>query len=228
MAVNKISINLMARLMLGEEISEDENAVKVLDRYIQVCYILTMIIINIPGQKLQEWLAKPITYLFRRRKQRVVDQIHGIVEKRRYRRSHFPKDGKPGFDMIELAIDFLDSNDIGPDKYAPPQLPQELVHNIMAGNTGVVIFVTQMLFQVLDCPEYLEPLRQEAYMAIKEFGWTEKMVDSLPLQDSFLRETNRVYPLLAGALSSTIFQGCILTSLQSIAIAWYKGDRWSL
>lgn len=60
------------------------------------------------------------------------------------------------------------------------------------------MIITQMLFHILDDPSYLEPLRREAEEAIAKHGWSEKIINSLPLQDSFIRENNRMYPIFAG------------------------------
>ena len=59
--------------------------------------------------------------------------------------------------------------------------------------------MAEMLFQLLVCPEYLEPLREEAQTALeRNGGWNEKALDSLPKLDSFIREVNRLWPTGAG------------------------------
>ena len=60
------------------------------------------------------------------------------------------------------------------------------------------MIITQMLFHILNDPSYLELLRREAEDAIAKHGWSEKIINSLPLQDSFIREINRMYPIFAG------------------------------
>jgi cytochrome P450 len=67
----------------------------------------------------------------------------------------------------------------------------------------------QMVYQVLMTPEYLEPMREEIRNAVDTHGWTDKALINMPLVDSFLRETNRLYPNGAGTalFSILVFLG---------------------
>lgn len=51
---------------------------------------------------------------------------------------------------------------------------------------------TQVLYRILDNPEYIEPLRQEVEAVVAEEGWTKAGMDKLHKIDSFIRETQRV------------------------------------
>ncbi|KAI0902786.1 hypothetical protein F4823DRAFT_569366 [Ustulina deusta] len=68
--------------------------------------------------------------------------------------------------------------------------------------------VTEMVFQVLMDPKLLADLRDEVMLALEEHGWTEKLLRKLALQDSFIRELNRLYP--TGA--SECFLDSVLTA----------------
>ncbi|KAL9119449.1 MAG: hypothetical protein Q9187_003996, partial [Circinaria calcarea] len=61
-----------------------------------------------------------------------------------------------------------------------------------------------MLFLILEDPSYLEPLRREVDDAIAKHGWSEKIINSLPLQDSFIREVNRMYPIFSLNCTRTV------------------------
>jgi cytochrome P450 len=74
------------------------------------------------------------------------------------------------------------------------QMSHELVHLLGASHTPVGMTITQMAWQILARPEYLEPLRKEAEAAVAKVGFTDRIVEFLPLQDSFIREANRLYP----------------------------------
>lgn len=104
-------------------------------------------------------------------------------------------DRKPETDAIEWTINLL------PDRPAreqgsPPlwRLSHQLIHLLGASYTPTGFAVTQMIWKVLAYPEYLEPLRKEADEAVAQFGLSSKIVNALPLQDSFIRECNRLHP----------------------------------
>jgi hypothetical protein len=57
---------------------------------------------------------------------------------------------------------------------------------------------TQVLYRLLENPEYLKPLRQEIETAVAEEGWTKAGMDKMHNLDSFLRETQRMNGLGIG------------------------------
>lgn len=73
-------------------------------------------------------------------------------------------------------------------------LTYELLHNLWAASSAPGGMMTEIVYQLLQDPQYIEPLRHEARKAVDEFGWSEKMLARLHLQDSFIREVNRLLP----------------------------------
>jgi len=51
---------------------------------------------------------------------------------------------------------------------------------------------TQVLYRLLDNPEYIEPLRQEVEAVVAEDGWTKAGLDKMHNVDSFIRESQRL------------------------------------
>ncbi len=51
---------------------------------------------------------------------------------------------------------------------------------------------TQVLYRLLDNPEYIEPLRREVEAIVAEDGWTKAAMDKMYKIDSFIRETQRI------------------------------------
>ena len=51
---------------------------------------------------------------------------------------------------------------------------------------------TQVLYRLLDNPEYIEPLRQEVEAVVAEDGWTKAGLDKMHNIDSFIRESQRL------------------------------------
>ena len=105
------------------------------------------------------------------------------------------KDIAPPLDAIEWTLAF--SKPDSPNN-APEYVTKELLHNLWAGSSAPGGLMTEMVYQLLLEPQYLEPLREEASNALKAHGWSEKTLDSLYLQDSFIREVNRLYPTGSG------------------------------
>ena len=101
-------------------------------------------------------------------------------------------------DGIEWTLDLTDNASMDPH-----QISLEVLHNLFAGSLAPGAMVTELVFQVLMDPKLLQELRTEALKAIDEHGWTEKLLTSLPLQDSFIRELNRVYPTGSSKLHIT-------------------------
>lgn len=104
-------------------------------------------------------------------------------------------------DAIQWAIELAGDDPVERD---PRRITLNTLQNIWAGSAGPAVSVTQMLYQVLMMPEYLEPLAREAHAVIEEFGWTDKAMNHMPLLDSFIRECNRMYPLGAITAARTV------------------------
>ena len=102
----------------------------------------------------------------------------------------------PHLDAMDWTIGLTESM---PAENNPRRIGLHLLHNLWAGSAAPGGLVTQMVYQTLIEPIYLEPLRAEAEKAISSYGWSEKALNNMPLQDSFIREINRVYPTGSGS-----------------------------
>ena len=67
--------------------------------------------------------------------------------------------------------------------------------------------LVNMLVKVLEKPAHGEALREEAKTAIERHGWSDAMLNHLPLMDSFIREVHRLYPIFSCTLSKPIIRG---------------------
>jgi cytochrome P450 len=97
---------------------------------------------------------------------------------------------KRRIDGIQWTLDLTSDEDMD-----PYQVSLEILHNLFAGSLAPGAMITEMIFQALMDPKLLKDLRTEAQQALEECGWTDKLFQKLPLQDSFIRELNRVYPI---------------------------------
>jgi cytochrome P450 len=128
--------------------------------------------------------------------QKVMSLVIPVIEKRLRNLEQNP-DGPHPNDAVQWTIELA-----GPEKQErmPRRLAQQVLQNLWAGSGAPGGMLTQMIYQVLMCPELLEPMRDEVRRAVNEHGWTDKMLNSIPYVDSFLRETNRLYPNGVGKL----------------------------
>ncbi|KAH6655942.1 cytochrome P450 [Truncatella angustata] len=55
--------------------------------------------------------------------------------------------------------------------------------------------LTQVMFDLAQHPEYIEPLRQEAIKVLGEQGWRKQSLYNLKLMDSVLKEVQRLRPI---------------------------------
>ena len=87
-----------------------------------------------------------------------------------------------------------------PGEYESYRITLQLLHNLWAGSAAPGGLVTQVVFQILMKPEYLEPLRSESAEVVSRYGSSDQALNSMPLLDSFIREINRLYPTGSGDL----------------------------
>ena len=103
-------------------------------------------------------------------------------------------------DAIEWTIDLAGDD---PVELNSRRIALNLLQNLWAGSAAPAAGVNQAIYQLLMMPEYLKSLRNEAIEATSTHGWTEDALNSLPLQDSFIKEINRMYPIGKGKEAHT-------------------------
>lgn len=110
----------------------------------------------------------------------------------------------PGsLDAIEWSLEYSKGSK---KEHDPHWIALSLLHNIWAGSAAPGGLVTQMVFQVLMEPQYLDPLRAEAKAALSTGGYTDSALGSMHLMDSLIRELNRVYPTGAVTCARTVMK----------------------
>lgn len=107
----------------------------------------------------------------------------------------------PCSDSIEWLIDIAEKMD-DQRELSVRRLAENVLHLLFAANSAPGALVTQMVYEVLMDPRYLGPLRDEIAAALRAEGsWTAEALADMPLLDSFVRETLRMYP--PGSSTST-------------------------
>ena len=199
-----ISHRIGSRLMVGSELCRNDKFIKESAAYNQSMFLFGFTLLKLPLGPLRERPIKPISYFQRRRQARIIGMISPIVERRLAERSKGITPEQTRHDFIEWTLKILDEHPTSPDNTPEPwRISHEAMLVGLALNQNPAGTVIQMLFQILEEPHYLQPLRLEAEKALKNHGWTEKLTIALPLQDSFIREVHRLYPTLTRKLPLT-------------------------
>lgn len=185
---------MASRILFGKELCRSSEFRKASYDYFQGHGITGGLFFILQFNFLRELLQYPITYVQRRRQRRVMNIVSDAFAARMEDMKN-NKDRKPKVDAIEWTFNMLPELPVR-EQGSPPlwQMSHQLIHLLGAAYTPTGFSVSQMIWKVLAYPEYLEPLRKEADEAVARFGLTAKVVNALPLQDSFIRECNRLHP----------------------------------
>ncbi|KAL6834289.1 cytochrome P450 [Trichoderma sp. SZMC 28015] len=140
-----------------------------------------------PFRRLISWLG---SFRHRRNLNKAMELLIPVIEQRLRDLEQSPNGPRPA-DGVQWTIEQASSDK---KERTPARLAHQILQNLWAGSGAPGGMLTQMVYQVLWCPEYLEPMRAEIRTAVTEYGWTDKMLNNIPKVDSFLRETNRLHP----------------------------------
>ncbi|KAI0392801.1 cytochrome P450 [Xylariaceae sp. FL0594] len=195
-----------SRILVGEELCRDEAFIHESSGFVMSIFFTALIIIKLPLGPLREWLAYPLSAWHRRKLARCADMLMPVLEKRIAEWHNRDTNERPtpssSLDSIEW---FLMLSDEAVDKN---RLAAELMHNLWAGTSAPGGLVTEIIFQLLQQPQYKSPLLSESVEALRRSNgrWTEKALSRLVLVDSFIRETNRLHPTGSITCSRTVLK----------------------
>lgn len=196
-----ISHRATSRILICEEMSRDEALVKAAGSFVESIFVNALIIVKLPLGPFRELLAYPLSFLHRRKLEKATKMLQPIVERRIIEsKSNGPRTYD---DAIEWTLAFSSPE----DDLSPRYVTQELLHGLWAGTSAPGALVGDLIFQSLMMPDCLSTLKQEAQAVIDAHGWSESAFAKLVLQDSFIREVNRMYPIGSGKSKA-----CIQTS----------------
>ncbi|KAI0886467.1 putative cytochrome P450 [Annulohypoxylon maeteangense] len=195
-----------SRILIGTELCRNESYLKTSQKLADSIFIHGLVMSMLPFRSI---FRSSYDFLFTRfhlrNLRKAMEVILPVVQARfdefQARESSSEKDHTKPLDAIEWSLEFSKGN---AREHNPRWIALSLLHNIWAGSSAPGGLVTQMVFQVLTEPQYLEPLRAEAEAALRPHGYTDKALDNMPLMDSFIRELNRVYPTGAVTCARTV------------------------
>ncbi|RYP49413.1 hypothetical protein DL768_004886 [Monosporascus sp. mg162] len=192
-----ITLRTMTRIIAGKGLSRNEDFLNATRAYFNGNFTTGYIMLKMPFRGiLRDFLAWPL-YKYHQyfRQQRLIDMIKPYAAKRM-------EDHRLGihtnveFDAIQCSLDRLKEFPFNDNAGDTPlhTLSHETLQLVWAGGQSPAMTTTTMLFKLLETPLYIDPLREEAQAAVEKHGWTDAIFNELPKIDSFIRETNRLYP----------------------------------
>jgi cytochrome P450 len=190
------------RVMIGTDLCRNETFLKQTTAMLESIFFTAIIAVNLPLGPLRPALAWVFTLPHKWKLEKCVKALQPVVEKRmQARKTSENGHAKELGDAIDWTLDMTKGD---PVYDTPERLAHELLHNLWAASSAPGGMMTEIVYQMLSYPDYIGPLRDEAEKAVKEHGWTEKMLAKLHLQDSFIREVNRLLPTGASMYLSTL------------------------
>ncbi|KAF2179247.1 putative cytochrome P450 monooxygenase [Zopfia rhizophila CBS 207.26] len=197
----KIMHRVTSRILIGTELCRDENYLRSSTTLNNSVFINGLVMTMLPLGPLRRLGCHFFSFLHRRNIRNAMKDILPVVTKRFEEFQNQDKDSLEALDAIQWSLEFSAGNK---KEHNPEWIALSLLHNLWAGSAAPAGLVTQMIFQTLLEPQYLDPLRSEAVKAIGTYGWTDKALSSMPLIDSFIRELNRLYPTGAVTCARTV------------------------
>ncbi|RYO97037.1 hypothetical protein DL765_011335 [Monosporascus sp. GIB2] len=188
--IGRIMHRMTSRILVAPEVCRNAHYLETSLSFMNSVMVTGLLAIMPPLGPFRGLFTRLLAFFHKRKLEATIRIVQPVVESRLREIDAHPQANHP--DAIQWAIE-LAGND--PLEREPRRITLNTLQNVWAGSAGPAVSVTQMLYQVLMMPEYLEPLAQEAHQAIQRFGWTDKAMNHMPLIDSFIRECNRMYPL---------------------------------
>ena len=209
---------MTCRILLDEELCRDEHFIHTSLKFMNSVVTNALLSIMFPLGPFRGVCRTMLAYFHCYNLESAVRLVLPMVEKRLQEREMGEK-REIHVDATEWIITLAGSD---PKESDPRRITLNLLQNLWAGSAGPAALVSQMLYQVLMMPEYLEPLRNEAREATRNHGWTDKALSSMCVQDSFIKEVNRMYPLGSGRCSSFIANdfGLIFEQSPQLELSW--------
>ncbi|KAK7423219.1 hypothetical protein QQZ08_009115 [Neonectria magnoliae] len=117
--------------------------------------------------------------------------IHPLLEKRHVEKAEAAQKG----DKVEYndAIEWLEQTAQDKKVYYDPACAQLSLS--VAALHSTTDFFTQVMFDIANSPDLVEPLRKEVISVLGESGWSKHSLYKLKLMDSVLKESQRLKPI---------------------------------
>ncbi|KAI0531725.1 cytochrome P450 [Xylaria digitata] len=198
-AVADLTNQVACRVLICRELSRNAQFLKRTMTFQHSIFMHAVIIISLPFGPFRRLFSPIISLSHRWNMRKAMAILQPVVARRIRNRTRNQSLSEEENDGIAWTLDQTSE-----DEMDPKLASLEILHNLFAGSLAPGAMITEMVFQVLMDPKLLADLRDEAMLALEEHGWTEKLLRNLALQDSFIRELNRLYPTGATGCSRLV------------------------
>ncbi|KIX09579.1 uncharacterized protein Z518_00659 [Rhinocladiella mackenziei CBS 650.93] len=200
-AISMIVHRVTNLVLVGQELSRSEDYIETSQRFSSTLLPAGVWTNFIYLGPLRNMFARWTTFFHRWELEKCVKILMPVIQERLRKREKGEGNDE---DAIQWTIDaaFATGNT---REIWPRRIAENVLHLLFAANSAPGALATQMLYQLLMDPGYLEPLRDEIRAALAaEGGWNAAAMDKMALLDSFVRETVRMYPPGSIACTRTI------------------------
>jgi cytochrome P450 len=197
-----ISHRVVSRLLAGKELAESEEFIHLSHKFSESVFTTGLITAELPLGPFRPLVGWMLAQYHRITLYRLMKITEPVVAKR----MHSGKTSPEQNDSIEWAIK-LNSD----DKRDSRVVSLEMLHILEAAGGAPGAMMSEMMYQMLIEPSWFSVLQDEIKKVIKADSPLATQLDSLPLMDSFIMETNRMYPVGGGKLTKSACYNNLLT-----------------
>jgi cytochrome P450 len=187
-----ISHRVVSRLLAGEELCRDENFIQTSLKFGDSVFVTGLIISQLPFGPFRGIAGWVLAQYHRLLLRRVMRMVEPVVQKRMIEARE--KGTVPRYDdSIEWAIKIDEAHERD-----SRTISLEMLHILEAAAGAPGAMISEMMYQLLVEPHYIQPLRKEIQQAKAGNPSLNEMLQKLPLMDSFIMEINRMFPVGGG------------------------------
>jgi cytochrome P450 monooxygenase-1 len=191
----KLMARITSRVFLGKEMCRNPQWLRITSTYAVIAFRAV--------EELRFWPAwlRPVVQWFmphctesRALVQEARDLINPLLERRRAEKAEAESTGEKVTynDAVEWLDDLAREKGVG---YDPACAQLSLSVAALHSTTD---FFTQVMFDIVQNPELVEPLREEIISVLGKQGWSKNSLYNLKLMDSVLKESQRLKPISIG------------------------------
>ncbi|SCO76981.1 probable gibberellin cluster-GA14-synthase [Fusarium oxysporum] len=188
----KLMARITSRVFLGKEMCRNPQWLRITSTYAVIAFRAV--------EELRFWPAwlRPVVQWFmphctesRALVQEARDLINPLLERRRAEKAEAERTGEKFTynDAVEWLDDLAREKGVG---YDPACAQLSLSVAALHSTTD---FFTQVMFDIAQNPELVEPLREEIISVLGKQGWSKNSLYNLKLMDSVLKESQRLKPI---------------------------------
>jgi cytochrome P450 len=184
-----ISHRVMSRLIAGEELARNEKFLRLSRIFANSVMMTGMAIAVLPLGPFRKPLGWLIAQYHRWNLCKVMKVVEPVVA-RRMIEAQEQKNVPVYNDSIEWAIKLDD-----PPERDSRRVSLEMLHVLEAAGGAPGAMISEIIYQLLIEPHYTQLLREELETAMASREDLNEALQNCPLMDSFIMETNRLYPV---------------------------------